>query len=74
MSSFDHIKKLNELMSTYTASLNRLEMIKKDTEHEENPEVKAAVNVLIQTHLKKARTAMMDVQSEFHRFLTSFDS
>ena len=72
-SSFEHIKKLNELMSAYAGWLNRLESAKKEAEGEEDEVVKSAYRVLIKTQLKKARSAMMDVETEFHRYLTSLE-
>jgi hypothetical protein len=74
MSSFEHIKKLNELMGAYTAALNRLEMTKKDSEGEEDEVVKSALRVISLVHLKKARSVMMDVETEFHRYLSSLDA
>jgi len=71
--SFEHIKKLNELMGTYAGALNRLEMVKKDLEGEEDEVVKSALRVISLVHLKKARSVMMDCETEFHRFLSSLD-
>lgn len=72
--SFEHIKKLNELMGNYTSALNRVDMLKKDLEKEENVQVKEAFKVLIQHHLAKARTHYMSVQEEIHKYFTTFDS
>ena len=74
MSSFEHIKKLNELMGAYAGWLNRIESVKKDLEGEQDEVVKSAYRVLIQTYLKKARSSMMDCETEFHRYLSSYDS
>lgn len=61
-------------MGNYTSALNRVEMLKKDLESEENLEVKEAFKVLIQHHLKKARTHYMSVQEEVHKYLGTYDA
>ena len=71
--SFEHIKKINELMGEYTKSLNRYEMLQADFKDESDEVVKAALRVLLVTHLKLARSRWMDVQTEIHKHLTSFE-
>jgi len=71
--SFEHIKKLNELMGEYTKCLNRYEMLQADFKEESDDVIKAALKVLLHTHLKLARSRWMDVQQEIHKHLSSFD-
>lgn len=75
MSDFmKHIAKLNELMTAYSSLLSKREGRITQYKDETNEEILKALEVLDQHDLKLLRSKHMDVQEEFFRYLSQFDS